>query len=402
MADLAKIRTLLSERRAGHALPGGLYNDPEAFAFDQRAIFGRYWLQVGFEGELPKPGTWLAANLGLWPGLITRDRAGALHAFHNTCRHRGAQICAEGRGAAARLVCPYHRWTYELSGELAHAGRMPEDFDPAAHGLHPIRLESVGGILFVCFSDDPPDIAGFRDAFTPLLASHDLRTAKLAHEVTLVEKANWKIVMENARECYHCPGAHPELSRSFPTGASGHFDYGEDDGLARFNARMAELGLAVGPVEGDWWQAMRFALNDGCVSMTTDGRPTVTKLLCETGGGDVGSLRWSIEPHSFSHACGDYAFMFSAYPLSPGETLVSAKWYVHPDAMEGDDYEVERLIDLWNTTNLQDLALVENNQRGVNSPGFTPGPFSPEAEALALRFADWYYAAARAYLETAE
>lgn len=401
MIDLDRIKALLDQRRPGHSLPQGLYNDPEAFAFDLQAIYGRSWLQVGFEAELPKPGSYISLTLGHWPIIVTRDRSGEIHAFHNSCRHRGAQICAEGHGSAARLVCPYHRWTYELSGELVHAGRMPDDFDKDAHGLKPIHVANVGGVLFVCLSDDPPPIAGFREAFAPLLAPHNLADAKLAHQSTLIERGNWKLVMENARECYHCPGGHPELSVSFPTGASGHFDYGEDDGLERFNARMAGLGLPVGPVEGDWWQAMRFALNDGCVSMTADGQPTVSKLMCETGGGDIGSLRWSVEPHAFSHACGDYAFMFSALPLGPTETIVHAKWLVHKDAVEGVDYDLDRLTHLWNVTNLQDRDLVENNQRGVSSPGYEPGPYSPEAEALALRFADWYCQAARDYVERA-
>ena len=223
--------------------------------------------------------------------------------------------------------------------------------------------------------------------------------AKLAHESTLIEAANWKLVMENARECYHCARRHPELSRTFPVGASGHFDYGEDTSLDRFNARMADLGLPVGPVEGEAWQAIRFALNEGAVSMTADGRPVVSRLMCETGGGDIGSLRWSNEPASFCHATADHLFMFSAQPLGPRETLVSAKWLVHADAVEGVDYDLEALTRLWSVTNLQDRDLVENNQRGVESPGYRPGPYSPEAEALAIRFMDWYCGAARAFIE---
>ncbi|MDR3509036.1 MAG: RHO alpha subunit C-terminal catalytic domain-containing protein, partial [Caulobacteraceae bacterium] len=256
----------------------------------------------------------------------------------------------------------------------------------------------IEGVLFVCLADEAPPIDDFRAQFGPLLAPHNLANAKVAHEATLIERGNWKLVMENGRECYHCPGSHPELSLSFPTGASGHFDYGEDPTLQRFNARMEALGLGVGPVEGDWWQAMRFALNEGCVSMTDDGQPTVSKLMCEIGEGDIGSLRWSLEPHTFSHACGDYAFMFSALPIAPNETLVVAKWLVHKDAVEGVDYDLGRLTHLWTTTNLQDRDLVENNQRGVNAAGYRPGPYSPEAEALALRFVDWYCDAARAYI----
>ena len=401
MVDLGKINALLKSRRPGHSLPQGLYNDPEAFAFDLEAIYGRSWLQVGFEVELPKPGSHMAITLGLWPIIVLRDRAGELRAFHNSCRHRGSQVCPDGHGSSARLVCPYHRWTYELSGELVHAGRMPNDFDMTEHGLKPIHLANIGGVLFVCLGDDPPEIESFRQQFTPLLAPHNLADSKLAHESTLHERGNWKLVMENARECYHCATGHPELSLSFPVGASGHFDYGEDTSLARFNERMAGLGLDVGPVEGTWWQAMRFALNEGCVSMTTDGRPTVSKLMCEVGDGDIGSLRWSVEPHSFTHACGDYVFMFSALPISPTETVVHSKWLVHKDAVEGVDYDLDRLTHLWTATNLQDRDLVETNQRGVNSPGYTPGPYSVDAEALALRFVDWYHDTAKAYVAKA-
>ena len=130
--------------------------------------------------------------------------------------------------------------------------------------------------------------------------------------------------MENARECYHCATGHPELALTFPTGVSGNFDYGKEARRhGAYNARMAAVGLEVGPHEGDWWQAIRFPLNEGCRSMTIDGQTAVRRLMVEAGDGDIGSLRWSIEPHSFVHATADFLFMFSALPLSPNETLVS-------------------------------------------------------------------------------
>ena len=399
MIDLNTIADWIQARQPGHTLPQALYNEPDAFAFDMEAIFSRCWIMVGFEVELPKPGSWMATTVGPWPVIITRDRDGELHAFHNSCRHRGSRICQPGRGSAARLVCPYHRWTYELSGELAHAARMSEGFDRSAHGLIPVHVENVGGALYVCCAESPPDIGVFRREFEPLLAPHNLANAKLAHESVIVEKANWKLAMENARECYHCAGAHPELAQSFPVGASAHFDFGEDRRQEVFEARLTTLGLPIGPVEGEWWQAMRFTLNDGFKSMTLDGRHSVKKLLCEAGEGDIGSLRWSIEPHGFTHATADQVFMFSVVPVSPRETLIVSKWLVHKDAVEGVDYTTEDLIDLWTRTNLQDRALVENNQAGVDSPGYQPGPYSPDAEALALRFTDWYCETARRYLK---
>ena len=400
MIDLNTIAKWVEARPAGHTLPQALYNDPNAFAFDMEAIFARTWIMVGFDVELAKPGTWMATTVGPWPVIVTRDRNGELNAFHNSCRHRGSRICQPGRGAAARLVCPYHRWTYELSGELAHAARMPEDFDRSTHGLIAIAVENVAGALYVCLADDPPDITAFRREFTPLLAPHNLANAKLAHESVIVEKANWKLAMENARECYHCAGAHPELAQSFPVGASAHFDFGEDQRQALFEERLAHLGLPIGPVEGDWWQAMRFTLNEGFQSMTLDGRHSVKKLMCDAGEGDIGSLRWSIEPHGFAHATADQVFMFSVVPVSPRETHIVSKWLVHKDAVEGVDYSLDELTDLWTRTNLQDRALVENNQAGVDSPGYRPGPYSPDAEALALRFTDWYCGAARTYLQS--
>ena len=145
---------------------------------------------------------------------------------------------------------------------------------------------------------------------------------------------------------------------------------------------------------------MRFALNEGCVSMTEDGRTCVQKMMCPTGDGDIGSLRWALEPNSFVHAAGDFLFMFTAMPTGPNETIVTSKWLVHKDAVEGVDYDLDRLTSLWTKTNLQDRALAENNQRGVNSLGYIPGPYSPEAEGLLIRFVDWYCAKAADYITT--
>ena len=389
--DPNRIAQLLAARRPGHSLPQEFYSDPAIFEFDLAAIFGTSWLMAGFEIELPKRNSTLSLLIGRWPVLITRDRDGELRAFHNSCRHRGAQISPPGRGTGLRLVCPYHRWTYDLAGNLVHAARMPDDFDRSDHGLRPINLETMAGVIYICFGDTPPDFAPFRTAFEPLLAPHDLLNAKVAFESVLVERANWKLVMENGRECYHCAMSHLELSKTFPVEASKHFDYGDDAARAKaFETRLAGAGLGVGPVEGSWWQAARFALNPGNVSMTMDGRHAVNKLMCTAGDGDIGSLRWALEPHSFAHATADFTFMFSALPIGPQETHVISKWLVHKDAVEGEDYDVKALAELLTKTNLQDRELAENNQRGIASLGYTPGPYSPDAEALVLRFVDWY------------
>ena len=201
--------------------------------------------------------------------------------------------------------------------------------------------------------------------------------------------------MENARECYHCSARHPDLALAFPTEVRAHFEGDENGRVARFEARMAAAGLPVGPTMGDWWQAVRFPLNEGVVSLTMDGKHAVRRLMADREAGDIGSVRFATEPNSFCHALADHLFGFTAEPVGPQETLVTTRWYVHAEAVEGVDYKLENLVALWLTTNRQDIELVENNQRGVNSVGYVPGPYSHEAEALVGRFTDWYCEQAR-------
>ena len=335
---------------------------------------------------------------GEWPVVLTRHRTGDIKAFHNTCRHRGSRICKPGKGAAARLVCPYHRWTYDLSGELAHAPRMGDDFDVSDHRLAPVHIQNVGGALYVCLANDPPPLDDFAAALEPMLAPHNLSHAKLAFESTLIERGNWKLVMENARECYHCATSHPELSRAFPTFVKAHFDFGEDPAQIHFAERLAAAGLPTGTFDGEGWQISRFMLNAPVKTFSMDGEFSVKRLMCDVEGGDIGSLRWANDPNNFVHATADQLVMFQVMPVGPRESVVTTKWLVHEDAVEGVDYDIESLTRLWTLTNLQDRDLVENNQAGVNSPAYVPGPYSTEAEALAISFADWYCAKARDFL----
>lgn len=395
--NLGDISALLRSRPAGHSLPQGFYNSAAAFEFDLAAIFGTSWLFVGFEAEIRRPGDYLSFLVGRWPVIVVHGRDGEIRAFHNSCRHRGSILCKPGQGSAARIVCPYHSWTYGLDGRLLAASRMPADFEKRAHGLKPVHLERIAGALFLCMADTPPDISTMRRELTPLLAPHNLEHAKLAYQSTLVEYANWKLVMENGRECYHCASGHPELAHSFPIHASAYFDFA-DDSATRFERRMADIAMPVGPVGEAWWQAVRFPLNDGAVAMTTSGQFSVGKLMCAAGDGNIGSLRWAVEPNNFCHSTSEYTFAFSAIPVSPTETHVVSKWLVHEDAVEGVDYDLPTLTHLWTQTNLQDKEFAENNQLGVNSPGYSPGPYSPDAESLTLRFVDWYCDRAAAYI----
>jgi len=385
MYEARKVLELLSGSDAGYTLPQPFYSDPDLFAFDMSEVFARSWLMIGFESELPEAGSYMAVSIGQNSVLLVRGRDGVIRGFHNTCRHRGSQLC----GRSAKLICPYHKWTYDLDGRLIGAARMPADFTPADHGLLPVRVELAAGCIYVALTGGAPDFAPFRAALVSRLGVYRLTDAKVAFQSTMMEKANWKLVMENARECYHCATSHPELKLAYP------ISYGAAVGKDRldYNERLAErverLGLSTAEASGSWWHVERYPLNPGMESISTDGRPVVSRRLIEIDEKEIGGLWWAIQPHSFCHALSDYAFMFSVIPVGPQETRVESKWLVHKDAVEGVDYTIESLTDTWTKTNLQDRELAERNQRGVNGIGYVPGPYSLD-EDFVVWFAAWY------------
>ena len=399
MSMTEKMRALFAERRRGFTLPQGLYLDPRAHEFDRRAIFERHWLQAGLVSQLSRPGDYLTLEVGDSSVIVLRNDQDGIAAFFNTCRHRGARLCREKSGhISRRLVCPYHQWAYDLQGNLAQAPRMHPEFERAGIHLAPVRVETVAGLIFVCLGEDAPDFAPFRAALEPRLVPHELIHAKVAHTVTLIERADWKLVMENARECYHCRAGHPELMRSFSDFTAPDVAGRAADWLAAYEARCEARGLKSGSVIGPWYEIGRYPLTEGVTSYTMDGRPAVTKTLGRVGDGDVGIMWWALQPNGFNHVAGDYGFFFQALPTGPMETTVTGTWIVHEDAVEGVDYDLARLAEVWTATNDQDRALSENNQRGVESRAYTPGPYSQTSEQLVMRFTDWYCDTAGKYL----
>jgi hypothetical protein len=177
--------------------------------------------------------------------------------------------------------------------------------------------------------------------------------------------------------------AHAFLPRFHDTG---YLRRSRSRGWSIFGRAARHGGSKNGPVRGADFEAGRFALAEGVVSITIDGKSAVTKKLGAVGDGDVGTMWWAVQPNCFNHAVGDYAFMFQALPTGPQETVVTAKWIVHKDAVEGVDYDLARLIEVWNSTNNEDRWLAENNQRGINSIAYVPArtPRSPR-QGIAVR-----------------
>ncbi|WP_417329376.1 aromatic ring-hydroxylating oxygenase subunit alpha [Halomonas cupida] len=386
---------MLGQHPQGFSLPQPFYNDARLFQLDIQAIFEREWLFAGMSCEIPAKGNFITLSIGDNPIIIVRGDGGTIHAFHNVCRHRGSRLCPTESGKVAKLVCPYHQWTYELDGRLLFAGSdMGTDFDLGQYGLKPVAISEAGGFLFVCLADNPPAIDELKATFDHYLAPYDTENLKVAVTSSIEETANWKLVIENNRECYHCNGAHPELLNSLQ-----EFDDSDDP---RATPAYREL---VARKQADWdamqvpWQLTRIGkrnrltrtpLLNGTVSMTMDGKVACQRLMGRLTSADMGSLRILHLPNSWNHFMGDHAVVFRVLPLGPQRTLVTTKWLVHKDAVEGVDYDPEQMRKVWDATNDQDRRLAEENQRGINSLAYQPGPYSATYEFGVIDFIDWY------------
>lgn len=386
---------LLASRRQGFSLQRPFYIDPDFHRLDLELIWYRDWLFAGHDCELAEPGSFLTLQVGDYPVMVVRGRDGAIRAFHNSCRHRGSRVCTADRGKVRRLTCPYHQWTYELDGSLLVARQMGEGFDKSGFGLKPVACESVAGYVFICLSPEPADFAPFRAMMEPYFAPHRLAEARVAHEATIVEKGNWKLVWENNRECYHCAANHPELCRTFPEAptVTGINDVESDPEMLAHWARCEAAGLPsrFRIDRAGQYRATRAPLLRDAVSYTMTGRRAVRRNLSDDVSTDrIGTLLLYHYPTTWNHVLGDHAVTFRVLPISATETAVTTKWLVHKDAVEGVDYDLRELFHVWTETNDEDRRIVEENASGIRSPAYEPGPYSQVHEGGVMQFVEWY------------
>lgn len=392
----SRVLRSLHERVPGTSLPREFYTDPEIFALDLEQIFYRDWLFVAHSAELPETGSYLTLQVGAYPILLTRAADGDIRAFVNSCRHRGARVCPEGAGKAAKLVCPYHQWTYHLDGRLFAARQMGPGFDRSQLGLKPLRCETVAGYIFICLAADAPDFTPTRRHLEPYLLPHRLSEARVAFQSTIIEEGNWKLVWENNRECYHCAANHPELARTFPdtptvTSVEGAAD---DPQITEHWQRCESAALAsqfqLSP-DGQMRTA-RMPLIGPAVSYTMTGHPAVKRPLSDSIPRDlnIGTLLLFHYPTTWNHVLADHAISFRVLPLSPTRTALTTKWLVNRDAVEGVDYDLGELTRVWLATNEQDREIVREIQIGASCPTYEPGPLSNVTEGGVKQFIAWY------------
>jgi Rieske 2Fe-2S family protein len=373
-------------------LPRDAYVSPRVFAFEQERFFAGSWTCVGREGDLEGTGAQRAVKVGGAGVLLARGTDGRVRAFANTCRHRGHELLGAGEQTTRRTVlCPYHAWTYDLDGSLrvapgfrtsqrrsatpsAHAEGEPEaqgeqmrrrsptdavgDFQPAEHGLVELPLESWHGFLFVNGSGDAPPFAEHVGALDDLVAPYRLeRLVPLAsHAYELA--ANWKVVLENYHECYHCPLIHPELCQVSPPASGDNFEL---DGA---------------------WVGGTMDLKDHAATMSLDGHSDGVPIP----GLDGERLRTvaylGLFPNLLLSLHPDYVMTHLVEPLAADRSHIVCTWYFPPEAAERPGFDPSYAVEFWDRTNRQDWAACESVQRGMASPHFQPGPLAPAEDAV--------------------
>ncbi len=414
MSRHESIADWLDQDRPGHTLPRELYVSAAAFQFDAHVMLKSVWLYACTVAHVKQPGDYFVFELASNSIIVVRGRDGQVRAFWNSCRHRGSRICEQQRGRAPRLTCPYHQWTYGLDGTLLAARSMAEDFDKADHGLVPVALENIGGLIFICMADDPPPIDRVKADIADQIAIYDLDKCKVAVQDELIEHANWKLVMENNRECYHCEVGHPEL-----VGVLGTYGFGKglrDDGDGDMIDDRGYDALVAGKRDewkalridrdliefpGGWWHRIaRLPLANGAVTQSIDGKLACKKLIGPFAEPESSSLSVWTQPNSWHHFCCDHVVTFSLTPLSADRTLLRTSWLVHEDAVEGVDYDAINIAALWRATNKQDGHFSQTNHLGIATDGYRQGPYAVE-EKLVEAFKDFYVDRARAAIALA-
>jgi glycine betaine catabolism A len=359
--DQAELAQSLQPFGESRMLPRAAYVDPAVFAWEQQHFFGGSWMCVGRSEDVAAPGDQRAEAVGPAGVLLVRGDDGELRAFANTCRHRGHELLGCGASINRRVIaCPYHSWGYELTGGLraAKGFKGREGFDDSAWGLASLPVKEWHGLVFV---DGSGSAAPFDEALGTLeeiVAPYELERLRVAGSHEYEVAANWKILTENYHECYHCPVIHPELCSVSPP-SSGH-NY---------------------PASGAWVGGT-MDLREGMDTMSLDGHSGGVSLRGLDAVGLRSVIYLNVFPNILVSLHPDYSMVHRLTPLAADRTRIECTWAFSPESIEQDGFDPSYAIDFWDITNRQDWQACESVQRGLTSEHATPGPLSPEEDAV--------------------
>jgi Rieske 2Fe-2S family protein len=360
-----------SESALQKSLPSSYYLSEEIYAREKERIFCREWFCAGREEQLPDPGNFAVLDVAGESILIVRTKAGELKAHYNVCRHRGARLCeAPGEEIASGVKlnggvlgpngirCPYHHWTYSLDGHLLNAPHLREEngFCKAEFSLYPVGVATWGGFFFLHLTPEPTA----KDSQTLLqqlgeaaerVKRYPLRDLRVARRLEYDVQANWKVILENYNECYHCGGVHPELCEVVPA----------------FKQQ--------GGGQLDWERGIPH--RDGAFTFTFSG---TTKRKPFPGLNDDEKIRHKGEllyPNFLLSLASEHVVAFTLWPQGPARTHVICEFLFHPDAIAKPDFDPRDAVDFWDLINRQDWEICKRVQQGMSTRVHQSGYYAP-------------------------
>ena len=361
-----------ADTRMESTLPGSAYRSEEFYARERERIFFGEWVCVGREETITDPGGYLLVDLLGESLLVVRTREGDVRAFHNVCRHRGSRLviddpetsdpsgvpCAAGRFKGS-IVCPYHSWTYGLAGDLRNAPFLNESdgLRKEQLPLFAVDVETWGGFIFANLSRDRSGEAPERNLTTQLgevpgrLAHYPLSELRTGRRITYEVESNWKCIVENFNECYHCGPVHPELCEIVPA--------------------FREAGGG----ELDWDNGVPH--REGATTFTFSGtteREPFPNLDDEERERHKGEL---VYPNLMLSASPDHVAAFTLWPTGPGHTRIDCDFLFHPEEMAKPSFDPSDAVEFWDLVNQQDWRICESVQSGMGSRVFSTGYYAP-------------------------
>jgi choline monooxygenase len=368
--------TRLPVEMASTLLPDA-YRSTAYYEVEQEQVFARGWVCVGYTSQAAEPGQTFVASVAGQPLLITRDKAGKLNAFYNTCRHRGSLLRSED-GTCDVIRCPYHHWGYALDGRLLGApyfkgldipdeqkalfeGNEARGFRKEDYGLLPVGVDTWGCFVFVNLDANPQPLREWLGDLPARFARHPLHELQLVRRRPFTIGANWKLIAENFMEYYHLPWVHPELCNI--SGFKDHY---------RYQGPGMYTGMRTTPLSND-------------PSTVTFDLPAMPGLDAT----EAQSAYWVLLfPNLALFLLPNHLFTLLFQPDGPGRTRESADLLVHPSALAAPDAQarIDAILSFWGVVNLQDIAAVERVQNGLQARAYPGGRMCYHFEEPIHRF----------------